>query len=280
MSTAHLRTFVRWVVAALACGVAAAAPPAPAPDRAPAAAGRPALAVQQGHYFRWAAPTRWSHRETSNGVDLVAPDGLTLVSSALLHGSFGQVTPRDFLMMVMQQVNPGARITGSAPLPSQPGIWGPWQAEDFALQATVRGVPVRMRATVGLSSGWGRYSASMTLYQAPAAQWPEARLWLPAVAQSIVVTNARQLAGQDSVMLPRNNPLDNSGLIESWRQKGLSEDRISQGRREGTMGYTRQEDPATGRRFELPLEAYDGTAGGYRNPMRPSELLRPLPAGH
>jgi hypothetical protein len=33
-------------------------------------------------------------------------------------------------------------------------------------------------------------------------------------------------------------------------------------------------------RFEVPLEAYDGTAGGYRNPMRPTELLRPLPPGH
>ncbi len=42
----------------------------------------------------------------------------------------------------------------------------------------------------------------------------------------------------------------------------------------------RLEDPTTGQRYEMPLEAYDGTAGGYRNPKRPTELLRKLPPGH
>jgi hypothetical protein len=253
---------------------------APALTAAAPALERPPLQAGQGRYFRWAAPAGWNVNETTNGVDLVAPDGTTLVSSALLHGGFGAMTPREFLAMVLQQAYPGARVTGSTPLPSQPGIWGPWRSEDFAIDADVRGEPVKIRATVGLSAGMGRYSASMTLYQAPRARWDAARLWLPAVAQSIVVTNLAQVAGQDKVALPRNNPLDNSGLIESWRQKGLSEDRISQGRREGTMGYERLEDPQTGRRYEMPLEAYDGTVGGYRNPVRPGEILRKLPPGH
>jgi hypothetical protein len=250
-----------------------------APQRADALE-RPPLKAQQGKYFRWAAPQGWSVKETANGVDLFAPDGKTFVSSALLHGSFGRMTPRDFLSMTMKQVNPSARIERSAPLPSQPGIWSPWQLEDFVLTAVHKGTPVRMRATVGLSAGYGRFSATMSLYQAPTTSWERDKLWLPAVAQSILVTNARQVAGQDAVMLPRNNPLNNSGLIESWRQKGLSEDRISQGRREGTMGYTRLEDPNTGQRYEMPLEAYDGKVAGYRNPTRPAELLRKLPAGY
>lgn len=242
---------------------------------------RPPLVTQQGQFFRWAAPKGWIvKKETTNGVDLFAPDGKSFVSSALLHGSFGHMTPRDFLIMTMKQVNPSAKIDGSTVLPKQPGIWGPWQLEDFALSGAYKGSPVRMRATVGLSAGFGRYSAAMSLYQAPVTSWQHDKLWLPAVAQSIVVTNARQVAGQDSVTLPRNNPLDNSGLLESWRQKGLSEDRISQGRREGTMGYTRLEDPSTGQRYEMPIEAYDGTVGGYRNPKRPTEVLRKLPAGH
>jgi hypothetical protein len=29
----------------------------------------------------------------------------------------------------------------------------------------------------------------------------------------------------------------------------------------------------------MPIEAYDGKVGGYRNPNRPTELLRKLPAG-
>lgn len=271
------------VCLSLAWGImlAALAPFAQAAERSGAVApDRPPLEIHQGRYFRWAAPKGWTAKETTNGVDLFAPDGKTFASSALLHGSFGRMTPRDFLIMAMRQVNPSARIEGSRVLPSQPGIWGPWQLEDFALAGNYKGTPVRMRATVGLSAGYGRYSATMNLYQAPATSWERDKLWLPAVAQSIVVTNARQVAGQDSVMLPRNNPLDNSGLIESWRQKRLSEDRISQGRREGTMGYTRLEDPSTGQRYEMPLEAYDGTAGGYRNPKRPTELLRKLPPGY
>lgn len=241
---------------------------------------RPALEIRQGRYFRWATPKGWRVKETTNGVDLFSPDGRTFVSSALLHGSFGQMTPRDFLIMTMRQVNPSARISAATALPSQPGIWGPWQLEDFDLTAVHQGTPVRMHATIGLSAGYGRYSVAMSLYQAPATHWEHDKLWLPAVAQSVIVTNARQVAGQDTVMLPRNNPLDNSGLIESWRQKGLSEDRISQGQREGTMGYTRLEDPTTGQHYEMPLEAYDGTAGGYRNPTRPTELLRKLPPGY
>ncbi len=61
--------------------------------------------------------------------------------------------------------------------------------------------------------------------------------------------------------------------IESWRRKGVSEARVSQAQREGMMGYERMKDPSSGRMYDMPLEAYDGAAGGYRNPVRPAELL-------
>lgn len=273
------RNPVGLAIACLVCAVFAGAAHGTSSSAKAVVLNRPALEVQQGRYFRWALPKGWSAKETTNGVDLSSPDGKTLVSSALLHGGFGQMTPRDFAAMILSQVNPTARIESSVRLPSQPGIWGPWQSEDFSVGAVQQGISMRMRATVGLSAGYGRYSAVMILYQAPAATWNHDKLWLPAVAQSIIVTNAHELAGQDSVMLPRNNPLDNSGLIESWRQKGLSEDRISQGRREGTMGYRRLQDPSTGQRYELPIEAYDAKVGGYHNPMQPTELLEALPPG-
>ena len=38
------------------------------------------------------------------------------------------------------------------------------------------------------------------------------------------------------LITPKNNPLENSGLLDSLRQKSLPEARISQGRRVGTMG--------------------------------------------
>jgi hypothetical protein len=39
------------------------------------------------------------------------------------------------------------------------------------------------------------------------------------------------------------------------------------------MGYEEMQSPATGERYEMPLEAYDATVGGYRNPERPREIL-------
>ncbi|MDA8161470.1 MAG: hypothetical protein M0022_00980 [Desulfobacteraceae bacterium] len=52
-------------------------------------------------------------------------------------------------------------------------------------------------------------------------------------------------------------------------------DRISKEHREGTMGQERLKDPETGRIYTMPLNKYDPTAGGYRNPKRPDELLVP-----
>lgn len=266
--------------AALASAVLlSAAPPGVAADAKPVALNRPVLETHQGQYFRWSTPKGWAMKETTNGVDLFAPNGTTFVSSALLAGGFGDMTPQQFLAMTMRQVNPTMQVTASRRLGDQPGIMSPWRTEEYELAGTYNGVPVRMNATVGMSSAYGRYWATMTLYQSPAASWPQDRTWLPAIAQSIAVTNPRQVAGADRVMLPRNNPLDNSGLIESWRQKGLSEDRISQAQRERTMGYERMQDPATGRHYDMPYETYDAGAGGYRNPTRPTELLRKAPTG-
>lgn len=244
-----------------------------------AALSRPVLEFHQGQYFRWSAPRGWGMNETTNGVDLFAPGRATFVSSALLAGGFGNMSPRQFLATTMRQVNPSAQVTQAARLKDQPGILAPWRVEEYEMAGAYNGIPVRMSATVGVSSAYGRHYATMTLYQSPAATWARDRTWLPAVAHSIVVTNPRQVAGADRVMLPRNNPLDNSGLIESWRQKGLSEDRISQARRETTMGYERMHDPATGRNYNMPYETYDAGAGGYRNPTRPTELLRKARTG-
>ena len=45
------------------------------------------------------------------------------------------------------------------------------------------------------------------------------------------------------------------------------------------MGYERVKDPETGRVYEMPLESWDGAAGGYRNPQRPEEILQPTAPG-
>ena len=45
------------------------------------------------------------------------------------------------------------------------------------------------------------------------------------------------------------------------------------------MGYERVNEPRTGRIFLMPLEAWDGTAGGYHNPLRPDEILQNTGSG-
>ena len=113
-----------------------------------------------------------------------------------------------------------------------------------------------------------------------AAAYPcAAKLWLAAIARSVVLTNPGQATGNDSLRTPRNQPLDDALLLDSWRQKGLSEDRISKAQRESTMGYERVKDPQTGRIYEMPLETWDDTLGGYRNPRRPEEILQPAAPG-
>ncbi|MCE9583842.1 MAG: hypothetical protein K8T20_15270 [Planctomycetes bacterium] len=73
--------------------------------------------------------------------------------------------------------------------------------------------------------------------------------------------------------LPKNNPMDDSALKSYWKEKGLSEDRIAQGQREGMMGYEEMESRETGKTYQMPLETYDATKGGYHSPDNFDEIL-------
>ncbi len=266
--------------------VAGKAPkPADKADEArPRASGgidRPVLETRQGRYFRFSVPKGWTVNETTNGVDLTAPDGKTGVSCFLLMGAFGNATPRDFLAQRLQALGlPDARIGAVRPLPDVPLAPGlpVWKVIEADVTLTYQGVPSRATVTCGVIQGAGQYCATVSAYQAPAASWEKVRTWLPAVSRSVVITNPKEVAGLDRVQLPRNNPLDDSAIKSVWKEKGVSGDRMSQASREGTMGYERMESPTTGRKYELPLEHYDATVGGYRNPDRREEILvKPAP---
>ncbi|OHE82926.1 MAG: hypothetical protein A3G75_03290 [Verrucomicrobia bacterium RIFCSPLOWO2_12_FULL_64_8] len=243
---------------------------------------RPPLVVRYGRYFRWSAPEGWKENETINGVTLGAPDRVTSVSSALLLRATGGITPADFTLRMVSMM-PGTtevRTLSVKNLPDQlSGRGTPWKVQEIEMTYHANGTPLRATWTTGIVPYFGAFDAFMLGYQAPVASFDEAKLWLAPIARSIIITNPRQVAGNDTLVAPRNNPLDNSSLIESWRQKGLSEARISQARREATMGYERAKDPETGRIYEMPLETWDGTAGGYRNPQRPTEILQPTEPG-
>jgi hypothetical protein len=247
-----------------------------------ATAARPPLAVHQGRYFRWAVPVGWTESESTNGVTLTAPDELTSVSSALLLRSPGRTTPADFTVWMLGMVpgNSDLHVLTTRDLPDQPsGFGAPWKVQEIEMRYAANGNPVRATWTCGVVAVLGTFDAFILGYQAPPADFDTAKLWLAPIARSVAITNPRQVAGNDSLLTPRNHPLDNSALLESWRQKGLAEDRISKAQREGTMGYERAKDPETGRVYEMPLESWDGAAGGYRNPLRPEEILQPTAPG-
>jgi hypothetical protein len=256
--------------------------PAATPPRPAAAVKRPSFEVHAGHYFRWAAPVGWIVRESTSGVTLTAPDGTLSVNAAMLMRMQGRTTPEDFTVWMLGQVpdSKSIQVVAKRDLRTQPsGLGGPWNAEELEIRYALRGIPVHGIWITGIVAGGNVYDACMIGYQGSPTAFERAKPWLPVVACSISVTDPDKVAASNRLLLPSNRPLDSSALLESWRQKGLSEDRISKAQRGGALGYERVKDAQTGRIYEMPLEAWDDTAGGYRNPQRPGEILQPTSPG-
>jgi hypothetical protein len=237
---------------------------------------RPPLQVNQGRYFRWSMPPDWQANETISGVDLGSPDGLTRATSTIIRNSFGFPTPTNFLMQALPSAPgiTGLRCLSTTRVADQPaGFLRSLKVEEVELAFQYFGHLSRGTCVCAISSGFGAYDALVVGYHSLADRFDRERLWLARIAQSVTITDPRSVAGNDQVILPKNQPLDNSALIASWRRKGISDDQISKAQREATMGYKRLKDTETGTIHEMPLEAYDGTIGGYRNPVRPTEIL-------
>lgn len=98
---------------------------------------------------------------------------------------------------------------------------------------------------------------------------------LSRVARSIVLTNAVEANGNNTIIHPKNNPLDNSGIIAAGQNRDNVREHASEAWREGTMGTEPTIDPKTGQQRNTPLGDWNGARGGYVNPDRPDELLQP-----
>jgi hypothetical protein len=239
---------------------------------------RPVLATQRGQAYRWVAPRGWQASEGQNVLEIAAPDGLTGASLSYVLGMFGRGTPRGFLDMVLGSAPyQNLRVLSFQELGTQPSVLPgmPWNVGYAELAYTYRGVPVRAAAMVGVIQGAGQFVATVVGWQAPAPAWEQARHWLPRVAQSITITDASWATAMARSTLPRNIPHDYiyGRYNEAWTARGIPEARLSQMRREGTMGYEEMQSPTTGERYDMPLEYYDPTVGGYRHPERPREIL-------
>ena len=145
-----------------------------------------------------------------------------------------------------------------------PGM--PYRLQEFTITFTGGGVPMKMYVAAGVVNysfyGWNPSWDAMAVYHvAPTKDWPQSSQWLPVIGNSVVITNLTGVAGNKNIIPARNNPLENP-LIESWRLRGLSQDRISEAQRNGMMGYQRMVS-TSGQEFTMPLEEYNSGIGGF-----------------
>ncbi len=240
---------------------------------------RPLLVRTQGNVFGYSMPKQWHATETANGIDLAAGNDLTGVSVSFVLGMFGYQTPMGHFQQVLSSVPlSGIKILSRQAIPPVPGPFGlQWQGVEVEFEALSNGSAIHVRALSHVLQGNGQYMAMLSAIQSPVSEWEKAKDWLPYVRDTIVITNPSVAAGSLSKGLPKGIRHDDiyGEYNKAWSQRSVTSDMISRSRREGTMGYTRQEDPQTGQVYEIPLEDYDATRGGYVNPIRTTELLVP-----
>jgi hypothetical protein len=249
--------------------------PPPLPTTKAPPVKRPPLFRQQGKYFAWSMPQGWKFNETANGVDVYAPDEKSGAGVSVVFNYPGQTTPERVIDRVNELMGiTDAKTVKEKSLPEVMGYGGiPWKLVERDFKYTYNGLKARRKATAGVQSYGNGFHAALGYYACEAKRWDEMSTWLIAIVNSIVVTNPRQLANLDKVSLPKNNPMDHEALRGYWKEKGLSDSRIAQGQREGMMGYEEMESRDTGRTYQMPLETYDATKGGYHNPENYDEIL-------
>jgi hypothetical protein len=149
--------------------------------------------------------------------------------------------------MTLQRVGVvNMRIISTRQLPPQRMSYQTWQFIEAALSYLSRGMPVRAVIKSGVANYYGMNDAMIVGYQAAENDFASAQSFMPIIAKSIVLTNAAGANGNDTIIRPKNNPLDNTATIKSWenRQRGVDEAmRNDANARRGTVDLY---DPSTG----------------------------------
>ena len=244
---------------------------------------RPQLVGHSGQYFRWETPAGWKCNETSNGVDMTSPDGKLLATSAVLFGSVGQTDPWDFLNRTLSAVAiRSLRRISTRDLPPQPSGYPGISYRIQAFEVTFTDPALGARhgeCTVGVCNAFGSFSVAMQAYSTPPNRFEEGKTWLPLLPDSVRPIDPARIGNQNTLLMPRNHPLDNSSIMAGWQARRASQDRINQKQHETTMGYERMVSPIDGRHYNMPFENYDGTMGGYRDPADRTRILKHAPPG-
>jgi hypothetical protein len=217
----------------------------PVVDRAHASPST--LQQQQGQYFRWSSPPDWRASESNAGVTLTSPDGKYSAFLATLLRSRGSRSPVDFLRWMLSVAGySDVRFISTRQLPPQRMSYQEWHFVEVTLSCSFRNMPTTAVIKSGVANYYGMNDAMVVGYQAASNDFERARSFMPQIARSIILTNAAEANGNNTLIRPKNNPLDNSATIKSWenRQRGTSEaSRNDANARRGTVDLY---DPSTG----------------------------------
>jgi hypothetical protein len=221
----------------------------PASTATAAQSGYPeSLQSHQGRYFRWATPAGWRFSESISGVTLTSPDGRYGASLATLLRSRGSRTPQAFLSWIFNHVPSyrNARVLSIKNLPSRRMSYQVWQFIEAIVSYTDDGLPVTGIYKVGVANYYGMNDAMIVGYRAANAEFQRAQSFMPQIAKSIVLTNATEASGNNTLIRPKNNPLDNSATIESWQNKQKSRDNAMRKDANARRGTVDLYDSSTG----------------------------------
>jgi len=208
---------------------------------------------QQGRYFRWASPPGWRVSETNAGVTLTSPDGACSASLATLLRSKGSRTPSAFLQWVFAHVPDysHSRIVSVKSLPDHRMSYQVWKFIEAKVSFRNKGLPVTGVYKVGVANYAGMNDAMIVGYCTADASFQEAEPFMAQIARSIVLTNAAEANGNNTLIRPKNNPLDNSAIIQAGenRQKGI--DRAMEKDAHARRGTVDLYDSSTGEKMNV-----------------------------
>ena len=184
------------------------------------------LQPHQGSYFKWTAPPGWRQSESNAGVTLTSPDGRYSAFLATLLRSKGNRTPLNFLRWVLSRTGcTNVQVLSTKNLPAQRMSYQVWQFVEVTLSYTENGLPVTGVIKSGVANYYGMNDAMIVGYRAAQSEFQNARSFMPQIAKSIVLTNAAGANGNNTLVQPKNHPLDNTAVVKGWqnRQKAMDE---------------------------------------------------------
>jgi len=234
-----------------------------------------------GSVFGAKVPKGWTVLDNESGIDIVNnADSLTGATAAVAVGFVGSQTPDgliDFVLNTIGAQNVAYENSSDEEEITEPNSGLKWvmKTKTFTFD-NKDGKQVKAKASAGVINGYGQFSGMITAFQTTPDKWSKWAPTLERIAKSITIINPSKAGGADKVRLPNAADLsnDSSPIMDSWEYRNKSNDKTSHEFSDAIMGQeTDLYSPSTGSSYTRPLDAYDPTVGGYRNPDNSSEIL-------